>query len=51
MKIEDERVIQQKEIMAEFSEETIEITYLWNVYFNFFLTPKFLSRQTYDCWY
>ncbi len=49
MKIADGRAIQQKEIMAEFLEETIETLFLLSVnYFNFFLIQKFVAWRTYD---
>ena len=49
MKIDDGRAIQQKEIMAEFLEETIDTVFLLSVnYFNFFLIQKFVAWQSYD---
>ena len=49
MTINDGRAIQQKEIMAEFLEETIKTLFLLSVnYFNFFLIQKFVAWRTYD---
>ena len=45
MKIDYERVIQQKEIMADFSKNTSP-SYV--DYFNFFLFPKFVVWQTFN---